>query len=91
MTNDGDYEEEKVREQFKGYNTATWMQKRVDAELKKMNNQLKKYEGTKKDLVTPVTDLIKTKPEKKTALTLLTGLLSDASEDGMLRNAIIEL
>jgi len=92
MTNDdgGDYVEEKMREEFQKYKHSTWMHKRVDTETKKMNLQLKKYDKTKRDLIAPVTGLIQVKPEKKTALTLLTGLLSDASAEGDLRDAIIE-
>ena len=92
MTNDdgGDYEEEKIREEFKKYKHSTWMHKRVDTETKKMNLQLKKYDKTKRDFIAPVTGLIQVKPEKKTALTLLTGLLSDASAEGDLRDAILE-
>jgi len=92
MTNDdgGDYEEEKIREEFKKYKHSTWMHKRVDTETKKMNLQLKKYDKTKWELIAPVKGLIQVKPEKKTALTLLTGLLSDASSEGDLRDAILE-
>ena len=41
-------------------------------------------------MIAPVKGLIQVKPEKKNALTLLTGLLSDASSEGDLRDAILE-
>ena len=40
-------------------------------------------------LVAPVRELIDQYPEKTQALTLMSGILSDACKDGELRNAII--
>ena len=50
---------------------------------------MKQHEASKRELVKPVKELIELYPEKKKALTLMSGLLSDACTDGDLRDAII--
>lgn len=50
---------------------------------------MKQHEASKRELVKPVKELIELYPEKKKALTLMSGLLSDACTDGDLRDAIV--
>jgi len=90
MTDDGgDYEEEQIREEFGKIKTSTWMQKKLDKTTGELEKLVKQHESSKKALVAPVKELIELYPEKKQALTLMSGLLSDACTDGDLRDAII--
>jgi hypothetical protein len=89
MTNDRDFKEEEIREEFAKIKTSTWMQKKLDKTTTELEKQVKQHENSKKELVAPVKELIVLYPEKKTALTLMSGLLSDACTDGDLRDAII--
>lgn len=90
MTDDGgDFEEEQIREQFAKIQTSTWMQKKLDKTTADLEKLVKQHEASKRELVKPVKELIELYPEKKKALTLMSGLLSDACTDGDLRDAII--
>ena len=89
-TDDGDdYEEEQIREQFATIKSSTWMQKKLDKTTSELDKLVKQHEASKRDLVKPVKELITLYPQKKKALTLMSGLLSDACTDGDLRDAII--
>jgi len=89
MTDDGDYEKERIREDFAKIKTSTWIQKKLDKTTRELDKLVKQHENSKKGLVAPVKELIEMYPEKKKPLTLMSGLLSDACTDGDLREAII--
>ena len=92
MTDDGgDYEEEQIREEFGKIKTSTWMQKKLDKTTAELEKLVKQHESSKKALVAPVKELIELYPEKKQALTLMSGLLSDACTDGDLRDAAAQI
>jgi len=90
MTDDGDdYEETQIREEFNKLKTSMWMQKKLDKTTNELEKLVKQHEASKRELVKPVKELIELYPEKKQALTLMSGLLSDACTDGDLRDAIV--
>jgi len=90
MTDDGDdYEETQIREEFNKLKTSMWMQKKLDKTTNELEKLVKQHEASKRELVKPVKELIELYPEKKKALTLMSGLLSDACTDGDLRDAIV--
>ena len=93
-TDDGDdYEEERdeqIRAEYWKLKGSAWMQKRLTQKEVEVGKLMKKHEESKRNLVKPVNDLMKLYPEKKKALTLMSGLLSDACTDGDLRDAIID-
>ena len=89
MTDDGDDEDERIREEFGKVKTSMWMQKKLDKTTADLDKLVKQHEASKRELVKPVKELIELYPEKKKALTLMSGLLSDACTDGDLRDTII--
>ena len=66
-----------------------WLRKELSLTKLELDKLVKQHESSKKALVAPVKELIELYPEKKKALTLMCGLLSDACTDGDLRDAII--
>ena len=83
QTLDDDYDpDEDIRNDYEKIKTSTWVQKKLDKTTGELSKLLGKHEKSKRELIKPVKELIANYPEKKKALTLLSGLLSDACMDG---------
>jgi len=66
------------------------MQKKIDKTTNDLSKLMQQHESSKKALIAPVKEMINLYPERKKALTLMSGLLSDACTDGDLREMFIE-
>ena len=91
---DGDAEEEDASNELrKKYKSAVWMHKANLEQEKTLKKLIDQHGESKKELVAPIKHMMKggdASKERKEALTYLSGLLSEACDDGALRDLVIE-
>jgi hypothetical protein len=77
-------------QEFSKIKSSTWMQKKLDKTTSDLGKLMQQHESSKKALIAPVKEMMNLYPERKKALTLMSGLLSDACTDSDLREMFIE-